>query len=399
MITPSARGAWQASGFPQILDSLDSYQEKVRELSEIILTNLVMIAEIPAPTFQEQRRMQFLLERFNEYQLLNCSTDEVGNALGIIPGSEGDRNILVVAHMDTVFEENEDHTVLIQPGSVTGRGIGDNSMGVAAVASLPIILEQLGITLKSNVVLMGSARSLGRGDIEGMRFFLDNKEIPVSAGILVEGVKLGRLSYASIGMIRGEINYQVPEEYDWTRFGAGGAIVNMNDVINRILEIPLPRRPRTTIVLNSVESGASFNTIPTQAALQFEIRSESGDLVRELGDQIGDITAEVSSQTGADVVFHVLSRRQPGGLKFSHPLADHARSILKQLGVVSRITPSTSELSAFIDKGIPAVTIGITDGDHLNEENERLDIDPIEKGVAQLLGLLLALDGGCCEED
>ncbi len=399
MITPSARGAWQATGFPQILDSLDSYQEKIRELSEIILTNLVMIAEIPAPTFEEQRRMQFLLERFNEYQLLNCSTDEVGNALGIIPGSEGDRNIIVVAHMDTVFEEAEDHTVLIQPGSVTGRGVGDNSMGVAAVASLPIILEQLGITLKSNVILMGSSRSLGRGDIEGIRFFLDNKEIPVSAGILVEGVKLGRLSYASIGMIRGEINYQVPEEYDWTRFGAGGAIVNMNDVINRILEIPLPRRPRTTIVLNSVESGASFNTIPTQASLQFEIRSESGELVRELGDQIGDITAEVSSQTGADVVFHVLSRRQPGGLKFSHPLADHARSILKQLGVVSRITPSTSELSAFIDKGIPAVTIGITDGDHLNEENERLDIDPIEKGIAQLLGLLLALDGGCCEEN
>jgi acetylornithine deacetylase/succinyl-diaminopimelate desuccinylase-like protein len=399
MIAPRSKGAWQVSGFPQILHSLDAYQERIRELSEIILTNLVMVAEIPAPTFAEQRRMQFLLERFNEYQLLNCSTDEVGNALAILPGTDGDRNILVAAHMDTVFPETEDHTVLIQPGSVTGRGIGDNSMGVAAVASLPIILEQLGINLKSNVILMGSARSLGRGDIEGMRFFLDNKELPISSGILVEGVKLGRLSYASIGMIRGEIIYQVPEEYDWTRFGAGGAIVNMNDVINRILEIPLPRRPRTTIVLNSVESGASFNTIPTQASLQFEIRSESGELVQELGDQIGDITAEVSSQTGADVVFHVLSRRQPGGLKFSHPLADHARNILKQLGITSRITPSTSELSAFIDQGIPAVTVGITDGDHLNEENERLDIQPIEKGLAQLLGLLLALDGGCCDND
>ncbi len=399
MISPSAKGTWQAAGFPRILESLDDYQQKIRELSEIILTNLVMIAEIPAPTFQEQRRMQFLLERFNEYQLLNCSTDEVGNALGILPGSEGDRNLLVVAHMDTVFPDTVDHTVLIQPGSVTGPGVGDNSIGVAAVASLPIILEQLGIQLKSNVILMGSARSLGRGDIEGVRFFLNNKELPVAAGIVVEGVKLGRLSYASIGMIRGEIHYQVPEEYDWTRFGAGGAIVNMNDVINRILEIPLPRRPRTTIVLNSVESGASFNTIPTQASLQFEIRSESGELVQQLGDQIGDITAEVSSQTGADVVFHVLSRRQPGGIKFSHPLADHARSILRRLGINNRITPSTSELSAFIDKGIPAVTIGITDGDHLNEENERLDIQPIEKGIAQLLGLLLALDGGCCDEN
>jgi di/tripeptidase len=385
-------------GFASILDTLPRFQEGIRTISEILLTNLVMVAEIPAPTFHEQRRMEFLLERFNEYQLQNCSTDEQGNALGILPGRTGERNILVVAHMDTAFSEKIDHTVIVQPDAVIGTGIGDNSLGVAAVATLPIVLEQLGIELDSNLVLMGSSRSLGKGDIEGIRFFLNNADVPINAGICVEGVKLGRLSYASIGMLRGEIQYHVPEEYDWTRFGAGGAIVNMNEVINRILEIPLPRRPRTTIVLNSIESGASFNTIPTQASLQFEIRSESGELVEELGNRIGDIGAEVSSQTGAEVEYHVLARREPGGIKFSHPLADHARAILKKLDVNHRITPSTSELSAFIDRGIPAVTVGLTDGEHLNEENERLAVPPMAKGLSQLIGLILALDRGCCDD-
>jgi di/tripeptidase len=384
--------------FSSILDTLPSFQEGIRSISEILLTNLVMVSEIPAPTFQENRRKEFLLERFNEYQLQNCSTDEMGNALGILPGQTGERNILVVAHMDTAFSEQVDHTVVIQPDTVIGTGVGDNSLGVATVATLPIILEQLGIELDSNLVLMGSSRSLGRGDIEGIRFFLNNADVPINAGICVEGVKLGRLSYSSIGMLRGEIQYHVPEEYDWTRFGAGGAIVNMNEVINRILEIPLPRRPRTTIVLNSIESGASFNTIPTQASLQFEIRSESGELVQELGDTIGDIGAEVSSRTGAEVSYQVLARREPGGIKFSHPLASHARSILKKLDVSHRITPSTSELSAFIDRGIPAVTVGVTDGEHLNEENERLEIEPMAKGLSQLIGLILALDRGCCDE-
>jgi di/tripeptidase len=384
--------------FSSILDTLPSFQEGIRSISEILLTNLVMVSEIPAPTFQENRRKEFLLERFNEYQLQNCSTDEMGNALGILPGQTGERNILVVAHMDTAFSEQVDHTVVIQPDTVIGTGVGDNSLGVATVATLPIILEQLGIELDSNLVLMGSSRSLGRGDIEGIRFFLNNADVPINAGICVEGVKLGRLSYSSIGMLRGEIQYHVPEEYDWTRFGAGGAIVNMNEVINRILEIPLPRRPRTTIVLNSIESGASFNTIPTQASLQFEIRSESGELVQELGDTIGDIGAEVSSRTGAEVSYQVLARREPGGIKFSHPLASHARSVLKKLDVSHRITPSTSELSAFIDRGIPAVTVGVTDGEHLNEENERLEIEPMAKGLSQLIGLILALDRGCCDE-
>ena len=380
--------------FARLLDRLPEFQAGARELSEILLTNLVMISEIPAPTFGEHRRMQFLLDRFNEYELQNCSTDEAGNALGILPGRSGEQNILVVGHMDTVFPEKVDHTVSIEPGAVSGAGIGDDSLGLAALVTLPQMLSHLGIELNANIIFMGTARSLGRGDIEGIRFFLDNRNVPISSGICVEGVKLGRLSYASIGMLRGEIHYRVPEEYDWTRFGAGGAIVNMNDVINRILEIPLPRRPRTSIVLNSVEAGASFNTIPRQATLQFEIRSESGELVNRLGDQISDICAETSSQTGAEVEFNVLARRQPGGIGFSHPLAAHARSIIKALGVNPRISPSTSELSAFIDQKIPAVTIGLTQGEHHNEVNERLDIEPVYLGIAQLVGLLVAIDEG-----
>lgn len=386
------------TGLATILDALPRYEQRISELSEIMLANLVMIAEIPSPTFSEARRVEFLLERFNEYRLQNCSTDEAGNALGILPGTTGERTILLVAHMDTVFPESEDHTVTIQPGYVTGLGIGDNSLGVATAATLPIILEQLGITLESNLVIMGSAQSLGRGNITGIRFFLDNTDLPISAGICIEGVKLGRLSHSSIGMLRGEIQYDLPEEYDWTRFGAGGAIVNMNEVINRVLEIPLPRRPRTTIVFNAIESGAGFNTIPTRGSLQFEVRSESGPLVAELGETIENIAAEVSSQTGTDVRMEVLARREPGGIAFSHPLAAGARSIMKGLGINPRISPSTSELSAFIDKHIPAVTIGMTDGENLNEANERIQIQPITQGLEQLLGLILAVDRGYCDE-
>lgn len=384
--------------FARLVDRLPDFQAGARDLSEILLTNLVIVSEIPSPTFGEQRRVGFLLDRFNEYQLQNCSTDEAGNALGILPGSSGDRNILVVAHMDTAFPEKIDHTVTIDPGAVSGAGIGDNSLGLASLVTLPIILERLGIQLRSDVILMGSARSLGRGDLEGIRFFLDNKNVPIASGICLEGVKLGRLSYASIGMLRGEIHYRVPEEYDWTRFGAGGAIVNMNDVVNRILEIPLPRRPRTSIVLNNIEAGASFNTIPRQAMLQFEIRSESGEIVRRLGNQISDIAAETSSQTGAEVDFNVLARREPGGIGFSHPLAAHSRSIIKALGINPRISPSTSELSAFIDQKIPAITIGLTQGEHYNEEQERLEIEPVYLGLAQLVGMLVAIDGGFTDE-
>ena len=70
--------------FDAVLEALPRYRDRLAELSEIMLANLVMIAETPAPTFAEQRRMEFVLGRLDEYQLLNCSTDEVGNGLGIL---------------------------------------------------------------------------------------------------------------------------------------------------------------------------------------------------------------------------------------------------------------------------------------------------------------------------
>jgi tripeptide aminopeptidase len=385
--------------FSDILKQLPRYQEDISNNREILLANLVMLSEIPAPTFKEEKRVEFIINRLNEYQLLNTSTDEVGNALGILPGKSGKRNILIVAHMDTVFGVSEDHTVNVQTDKIVGPGVGDNALGLATVISLPIILEQLGIELDANLILMGSSRSLGRGDIEGLRFFLANTHLPICAGICIEGVQLGRLSYSSIGMIRGEISYNVPEEYDWTRFSAGGAIVNINEVINRILEIPLPNRPRTTIAFRSIEGGGSFNKIPTTSVLKFEIRSESSNLVHDVRGQVEDIAAELSSQTGAEVKFNMYAGREPGGIKFSHPIAVHSREILKELKLHPRLTPSTSELSAFIDKGIPAVTIGLTGGENLNTLNETIELDKIPTGIAQLLGLIIATDRGYCNED
>jgi len=114
--------------------------------------------------------------------------------------------------------------------------------------------------------------------------------------------------------------------------------------------------------------------------------------------QISDIAAEVSSTTKADVTLKVVSMRKPGGLPFNHPLVQNARDVLRKLKITARLSPSTSELVAFIDAGIPAVTVGMTSGDHLAEEGESLRIDHIFTGIAQLLGIILALDNGYCDE-
>ena len=72
--------------------------------------------------------------------------------------------------------------------------------------------------------------------------------------------------------------------------------------------------------------------------------------------------------------------------------------VMKALGIQPRIVPSTSELSALIAKGIPSLTLGLTHSEHQNELGETMEIDPIFTGLAQLVGMLVSIDEGFCDE-
>jgi len=387
-----------SGNFSAILESLPSFERAAEEIKEILLTNLIMIGEVAAQTFEEEERVRLVRNRFTECGLQNCSSDEKGNGLGILPGKAGEQYIVVVAHVDTVFGTEVDHTLDLRPDTVVGPGLGDNSLGVAVLATLPTLLDKLDIGLKSHLLLMAATRSLGRGDLEGLRFFLANNKLPISAGVCLEGARLGRLSHRSVGMIRGEVTCSVPEAYDWTQFGASSAILTLNRLISKIAEIPRPNRPRTSVVMGSIQGGSSFSTMATNASLRFEVLSDSLEQLNFVWAHVENIVAEVSAETGEEIVLNVFARRDPGEISFSHPLVTCTRSIHDALSIQSRIDPSTSELSAFIDRDIPAITLGLAEAKRLNKIDEELAISSMFTGLAQLVGVLLSVDGGFCDE-
>ena len=380
-----------------VIGSLHDLQDQLTQFREILLANLVMIGEIPAPTSGEEKRIEFLLNRFKEAGLPENSIDDGGNGIGVLEGTEGDRSILLNAHADTVFSSKSDHTMQVSSGSIIGPGVADNSLGIGRSGDDPYILQELDIKLKNNLVLLGGVQSLGRGDLKGIRFFLDNNSFDFKNAFCIEGVELGRLSHTSIGMLRGEITCRVPEMYDWSRFGDASAILTLNEVINKINDIRLPNRPRTSVVMGSISGGSSFNTIAKEATLGFEVRSEAEDVVDDVGKTIQYIAEEVASKTGDEVELDIFARRRPGGIPYAHPMNECARSIMNTLDIEPRLAPSTSELAALIDKDIPALTLGITSGDRIHKMNESVQIEPIFKGLAQIIGILIATDGGFCD--
>lgn len=375
-----------------VVASVNTYRDQLATLRERVLADAVMIGEIPAPTFKEDRLVSFLRDRFTEEGLDQVTVDEVNNATAILPGRTGKKNILVAAHTDRVWDASIDHTITVTADSLIGPGIADNALGVASLPMLPVMLQTLGIELQANVVLLGASRSLGRGDLEGLRFFTDNIRLPLGAGICVEGVQLGRLSYSSLGMNRCEINVSTPEEQHWESWSVSGAIITLNKIVQQILAIRIPVVPKTSIVLGSIFSGSSFNVPSTRATLRFEVRSEEPGMVASIREQIEQLIEMTIAEQRVNVSLEVLARRKPGSIGFEHPYVKAARDILKGLGIDPKVAPSISELSVLLDKGIPSLTLGLTHGDRKHQVDETVLIAPIFKGLAQLVAVLQSID-------
>ncbi len=376
----------QDKEYTKLITDLRSYKEQ-------LLSNLIMVAEVPGEVGNTSKRAEIIVDRLSETDGLDINLDKKGNVVVELLSEHGHRNIAVQAHMDTHHNRHMDHTLQLFSDRAVGIGLADNSVGLATLMTLPSILQGLDIKLKSNLIFCFSSNFMDAGDLEGTRYFLDSYERDIHYGICVEGFPLGRLSYHALGLLRAEIHYTMSKKYDWSRFESTSSIVNIVNILNRILEIPLPSKPRTSILFTKLRSGISYDVLPSSANVQFQVRSESNEIVESIRREIEAILYELSLSTGATATLKVIANRRTGGLQFSHPLIARLHAIQKRLDLKPTIMPSTSDLCGFIDKGIPAVTLGLTNCDSYNHEDEVLYLDPIFTGIAQLIALLAELDG------
>ncbi len=372
--------------------------EALKPLRERILSNLTMIARLPAPTGNEQDRVQFMLDRFLEAGLTDASTDEVGNAVGRIRGLRGNRSILVVSHLDDIPRPRQDHQVVVRADRVLGPGVSDNALGAAVVSILPSVLDHLGIELNSDLILLGSIESLGRGNHRGIRCFLDQYPDDIDFGICVEGIQLGRLNFFSIATARADIVCEVRNGTLVRGYGSESALVVLNQIINRILGIPVPVRPYTTIRMGKLRAGITYEVEPDHAVLGLEIVSHEDEVIDRIQREMEAICFEMSARHAVNARLDVFFRTRAAGIPFGHPLVAGVLGVMKELEIEPDQGHSPSEQSEMVVRDIPAVTLGVSRGKKNRKRRpDYVMIGPILTGVAQLVGTVLAIDEGACD--
>ncbi len=381
------------------LKTLPGLVDEIKAVQDIIITNIVLIGQTPAFTFKEKRRSTVFMERLAEFGVDEVTTDGYRNPIGIVRGTAPDKPpIFLIAHLDTFYERDIVHNYTIKENQITGPGILDNSLGVGVMISLPILFQKLNLKFESDIVLAGTVQSIGKGNLRGVRHLLKTWPTPIRAGVCLEGVELGRLNYFSDGMIRGEIQCNISEIKGTFQKFTPNAILILNEVINEIMNLRLSQRPRSRIVIGKISGGANHGKIAYKANLGFEIRSDSYKMVKSIYNNIRDIVEEINHENEVDLNIKTISNLKAARLKFNHPLVKNSAAVLEALGIKPISKSTESALSIFLSRKIPSVTLGITHGENYYTEKATMEIEPMFKGIAQVIGVLKAIDSGVCDE-
>lgn len=355
---------------------------------EQAIQRALAIQQIPAPTFAERGRADYVAREFKVLGLGDVEIDDLGNVFARRPGNGRRPPILVTAHTDTVFPMGTDLAVLRSPDRLSGPGLGDNSLGVAGLFALVEILNAAGVETAGDLWLCANVGEEGLGDLRGMRRVMERFGSRVSATLVLEGMAFGHVYHEAIGVHRFRINAHTEGGHSYTDFGKPSAIHGLVRLGTRFTELALPAQPKTTLNIGQISGGTSVNTIAREASLELDLRSEEP---RALAALVTQVEALIQASNGPGLTFtaSVTSQRPAGSISRTHPLVQLAADSLRSVGVEPSFEKGSTDANIPLSLGLPAACLGLCKGGNAHRPDEYIEPAQLEAGLKQLLLVVL----------
>jgi acetylornithine deacetylase/succinyl-diaminopimelate desuccinylase-like protein len=362
----------------------------------------IAIQQIPASTFQEAKRAEFVRARFAQEKLQDVEVDSVGNVYARYgsnrqsSASAREKPVVVSAHLDTVFPLGVDLSVRREPECILAPGIGDNALGVAGLFGLVWLLRERGLSLPGDLYLVADVCEEGLGNLHGMKAVVDHFEphherMAERSGplayIVVEGMALGQVYQRGLGVQRYRLSVRTAGGHSWIDYGQPSAIHELTALSTRITSLELPRQPRTTLNVGVISGGSSVNTIAAEAMLELDLRSESAATLEDVVGQVKQIVCSVQ-KPGVAIELEAIGQRPSGELPAEHRLVRLAQDCLRTVGIEPRLNIGSTDANLPLSLGLPSITVGLTTGGRAHTVHEFINVAPLEKGMEQLVRLV-----------
>lgn len=370
-----------------------------REATDKVIDLSIAIQQIAAPTGDETRRAAWVAELFRQLGYAP-EVDALHNVYARVAGTHRAPALIVSAHTDTVFPADADLAIRRDDKHrrIFGPGLGDNSLGVAALLWLAETTRTQP-TPPVDIWFVANVGEEGNGDLRGMRAAVDRltagAPAAVGAAIVIEGMGLSRVVHQALASRRYRIQVTAPGGHSWSDFGAASAVHVLAQLAADLTHLRPPKSPRTTFNVGVIGGGTSVNTIAQRAELELDLRSEQPAALDAIVQEVMSIIARYQSvrwqQAGVTVTATVIGDRPGGAIANDHPLVLAAIDSLHAVKVKPQLAMRISSTDANIplSRGIPAVCIGVTEGGNAHRTDEWIATAPLESGLHHLLTLTM----------
>jgi acetylornithine deacetylase/succinyl-diaminopimelate desuccinylase-like protein len=359
----------------------------MKDIVNRVVELAVQIQQIPAPTFHEQKRAEFIQKLFVDEGLQDVCNDETGNVLGRFPGKGKEKPLIVSAHMDTVFPLETDLRVEWGIELVHGPGLGDNSMGVASLFGLLWSLQERQIPLRGDIWLVANVAEEGLGDLRGMKAVVDRFGADVHAYLVLEGLALGHVYHRAVGVKRYRVTARTGGGHSWSDYGHPSAVHELAKLVVALTSLTLPVHPRTTMNVGKISGGTSVNVIASEATFDLDLRSEGPEALAELVSAAEKLIKQ-ANRPGVNIEAKVIGQRPAGEISASHPLVMLAKDCLREQGLDAGLISGSTDANVPLSKGYPAIVLGVTTGGSAHTVHEYINTAPVSQGLGQLVSFV-----------
>lgn len=343
--------------------------------------DLIELTEISAPPFEEQARAARFAELLREAGLTDVRIDEVGNAIGRRPGTDGGV-VAYAAHLDTVFPADTDVTVRFDDDKMYAPGIGDNTRGLVTVLGVLRALQASDIATEADILFIGNVGEEGLGDLRGVKHLFRDGAEKIDTLIAVDGGQSDRIVYGGVGSHRYRVTFAGPGGHSWGAFG----LANPHHALGRAIQIFDENAPAVTGVgektsynVGRIGGGTSINSIPFESWMEIDMRSGSQDKLDDI-DAVLHAAVERALQEentgrldGPPLTVEVkrVGTRPAAMGDVAWPLVQRAMAATEAFGIEPSLRISSTDANLPISKGIPAVTMsrgGVSGNSHSPDE-------------------------------
>ncbi len=358
----------------------------VERADELTLARQAALSATPAPTGAEAARGARVAELFREVGLTDVGLDHAGNvrgwyarngegpAVGAQHAAPLPAPVVLAAHLDTVFGPEVDVRVTRHGQRLEGPGISDNARGLAALVAVAEALVATGVTTARPILFAATVGEEGSGDLRGVKYLLNGGmgdggrgHTTPAAFIALDGAGLERVIHRALGSKRYHVTFRGPGGHSWAAFGVANPANAVGRATALLADLPIATAPRTTCAVVGLGGGTGLNSIPQEAWLDLDLRSEDPRALAQL-----DVTVRAALERAADdenrsrsagtpplrVEVQLVGDRPCGITPRAHPLVQAAIAANRALGRDAELASASTDANAPIALGIPAIALG-----------------------------------------